>query len=361
MVCGYCANIEFIFPTAYSGALYLQVDLSFVMPYTQAITCQVNSVVYVCLRVAPNLVQIASTAALAAGATNTLMACGLNPTTKDIIDELITFKLFTTSGQSVAVGSHDHRVSTLLLSDLINYPSTLQQWSYNSNSSWIYHVVYIGYYGKSVQLSTIGVSPYSQNILQNYSSVGAVSYLNSSTLVEMGSTYHILDLAASSYSHAAWVDYLSFTTSAIAYAAAPDLPIYVSDAQCVIELEYASYTIYTGGITLPIWLDFSECRPAAAHVLSYSINSPYLAIDTALTTTILNASHYKAYIVVRQIPSFTFSGAFTLQTTLSGPYNASFSTIPAVTIQVSASTILQIPQSQLPTINQVHLTSYIVE
>jgi hypothetical protein len=109
------------------------------------------------------------------------------------------------------------------------------------------------------------------------------------------------------------------------------------------------------GITIPILLDFSECRPIVAHYLNYSINSPYLAIDSSLSNTLVNATHFKIYVVVRQMPSYSFTGTYILQSVLTGPFNTSFATIPQVNIQVSASTILQIPSSQLPVINNVYL------
>ena len=111
--------------------------------------------------------------------------------------------------------------------------------------------------------------------------------------------------------------------------------------------------VYMSGITIPILFDFSECRPIVDHYLNYSINSPYLVIDTSLSNSLANATHYKIYVVVRQMPSYSFNGTFVLQSILTGPYNASFAAIPQVSIQVSSSTILQIPSSQLPVVNNV--------
>ena len=241
------------------------------------------------------------------------------------------------------MGSHDHRVATVQLANLSNYPSRLQQWCYGWNVSWIYHVIYIGYYGKPVELSTIGLSGYSQNVLQNYSSTNNLTYSNSSTDINMGSTSLSLDLAANTYASAALVDYLVFNTTSNIYYAAPRLPIYVSDAKCAVNSQYPAYTLYTSGITIPILLDFSACRPISTHILNYTLNSPYLSIDSSLSSSLLTATQYKVYVVVRQIPSFSFAGSFSLQTTLSVPFDASFSAIAAVTIQVSASSILQIP------------------
>ena len=83
---GYCATLEFTLPVAYSATLYLAVDLSFLMDYTTTLVCQINSINYPCHRLAPNLVQILSTAALSPPTLNTLTVCQLSANTKDLID-----------------------------------------------------------------------------------------------------------------------------------------------------------------------------------------------------------------------------------------------------------------------------------
>ena len=87
MVSGYCAIIQFAMPVAYSGVLYVTVDLAFLMLHTQTLQCQINSITFPCLRVAPNLIQIASTPALLVASTNTLSICGLTANSRDLIDE----------------------------------------------------------------------------------------------------------------------------------------------------------------------------------------------------------------------------------------------------------------------------------
>ena len=52
----------------------------------------------------------------------------------------------------------------------------------------------------------------------------------------MGSSGVWVDFAATNYTSATIIDYLLFTTSSVKYAAAPTLPIYISDAQCSIKL-----------------------------------------------------------------------------------------------------------------------------
>jgi len=240
------------------------------------------------------------------------------------------------------MGSHDHRVSSLLLNQIPNYPN-YQEWSYSLNTSWSTHVIYVGYYASSLQLSTIPPTPYTQKIGQNYSSLNSRSYLNSSLEIEMGESALGWEVAASDYSYMNLADSLQYTTSSSVYAGAPVLAIYVSGAKCQIGVEYSSYQIYPSGITIPILLDFSSCRPVSTHYLNYTINTPYLAIDTTLSNSIVNSTYYQPYVIIRQIPSYSFSGSFTLQTTLTGPFAASFNPIPSATIQVSPSSLLQIP------------------
>jgi hypothetical protein len=63
-----------------------------------------------------------------------------------------------------------------------------------------------------------------------------IGYSNSSTAVEMGSSGVWVDFAANNYSSATFIDYLQFTTTSNIYSAAPNLPLYTSDAQCSIKL-----------------------------------------------------------------------------------------------------------------------------
>jgi hypothetical protein len=98
-------------PVAYSGFLYVVVDLSFFMLATQTLQCRINSITYQCLRLTPNLIRI--TTILSATTTNTLSVCQLTANSKDLIDSWLTFSLFTTVGEFISLGSHDHRVTTL--------------------------------------------------------------------------------------------------------------------------------------------------------------------------------------------------------------------------------------------------------
>lgn len=109
----YCAEIGFAFPAAYSSSFFVTVDDSFLLAYTQILNCTLNGLIFPCNRVSPNLVQILSTSALSAAVINTLSICGLTPNSKDMVDSLLNFKIFTTSGQYVGIGSHDHRVMIL--------------------------------------------------------------------------------------------------------------------------------------------------------------------------------------------------------------------------------------------------------
>ena len=57
----------------------------------------------------------------------------------------------------------------------------------------------------------------------------------------MGENQLIWSIAATSYSHMNLATNLQFSTSSLLYPAAPDLPVYVSDAKCAIAAEYSSY------------------------------------------------------------------------------------------------------------------------
>ena len=115
---------------AYSSSFYVVLDDSFLLAFNLIISCQLNGVSYLCSRAAPNLLQVASTSALLAAATNTLSICGLVPNSKDFLDSLLKFKIFTNSGQLVSIGSHDHKVTSVDLSSIVPFPNNLQEWSY---------------------------------------------------------------------------------------------------------------------------------------------------------------------------------------------------------------------------------------
>lgn len=120
-----------------------------------------------------------------------------------------------------------------------------------------------------------------------------------------------------------------------------------------MSYEYPVYELYPGGITIPMKLDFSRCRPITDHYLTYSISSPKLSVDISLTNTIINATRGTVYLIVRQLPmDATVMGLFTLKTTIQGSYNSSFAAIPDVLVKVNSGT-LNTPQSQMPLINEV--------
>jgi hypothetical protein len=166
----------------------------------------------------------------------------------------------------------------------------------------------------------------------------------------------MLDLAASGFNGGSMIDYLLVTHPSLSYQQPPPLPLFISSDKCVITPEYSLYETYPGGITLPIILDFSSCRPAATHYFAYSISSTELAVDTSLSNFKINSTNPQAYIFVRQMPTnMLLSGSFVLQIQFSGPFSSSFIVSPTINLRVNSGSILQIPQSLPPVINYVSL------
>ena len=150
------------------------------------------------------------------------------------------------------------------------------------------------------------------------------------------------------------IDYLMVSHLSTSYEQPPPLPLFISSDKCVITPEYPLYETYPGGITLPIILDFSDCRPAITHNLAYTLSSTELAVDSSLSNFKVNSTYPQVYILVRQMPTnMLLSGSFTLQIQFTGPYNSSFIVSPIVNLRVNAGSIIQIPQSLPPLINQV--------
>ena len=89
----------------------------------------------------------------------------------------------------------------------------------------------------------------------------------------MGTYSCLLDIAYNAWNAANMIDYLMVTHNSNVYEQPPPLPLFISSDECVISPQYTLFETYPGGITLPIILDFSNCRPAATHFFTYSINS----------------------------------------------------------------------------------------
>lgn len=173
----------------------------------------------------------------------------------------------------------------------------------------------------------------------------------------MGTSACMLDLAASGLSGGSVIDYLLVTHSSTSYEQPPPLPLFISTDKCVITPEYSLYETYPGGITLPIVLDFRNCRPALTHNLAYTINSAELAVDSSLSNFKVNSTNSQVFILVRQMPTnMLLSGSFTLQIQFTGPYSSSFIVSPTINLKVNAGSILQIPQSLPPVIEYVSLS-----
>jgi hypothetical protein len=86
-----------------------------------------------------------------------------------------------------------------------------------------------------------------------------------------------------------------------------------------------SYDINNQGMTLPIMLDFTNCKPAKPLTLKYTLTNPTLYIDQSLTNFEVDVSNYKAFAIVRQITNGSFiSTSLSLGVTLLGIYASSY-------------------------------------
>ena len=56
-------------------------------------------------------------------------------------------------------------------------------------------------------------------------------------------------------------DFLQFSQNSSAYESIDDLGVYVTDEKCQLTTEFTEYNIFSGGITIPIIIDISKCRP----------------------------------------------------------------------------------------------------
>lgn len=176
-------------------------------------------------------------------------------------------------------------------------------------------------------------------------------YTNITASVLLGTISSQMDIAYVGASSINAIDYLTVTHASLVYTQPLILPLFISDRKCIVSTEYSIYDTYPGGITLPILLDFSMCRPAADHFLAYSLNSAELMVDSGLTNQKVNATYPQSFIFIRQIPTNSLlNGQFTLTIQFSGPYSTSFLVTSSVLIKINPGTILQIPQSVPPSI-----------
>lgn len=193
----------------------------------------------------------------------------------------------------------------------------------------------------------------------NFLSQNSLSYINSSGSINLGSKQWTVDISAINYADSNKIDYLVYSHLSATYAPLPYLNLFISSEKCKLNAEYLLYSTYPSGITIPILFDFSDCRPASTHTLSYSVNTPDLIVDTSFSNFQVNSTYPKVYVVIRQSPTNNLlTGLFSLTATLSGPYSSSYFTLPSISIKVNSGTILQVPQSLQPTINQVSLLRF---
>ena len=118
---------------------------------------------------------------------------------------------------------------------------------------------------------------------------------------ELG-TYHqsLYTGINSSTSASASLLHISFTANSTVYKYIPALPVCPSTQKCQISAQYQSYQIFRGGITIPIALNFTLCKPISPLAITAVLNSTALEVDTTLSTSEVSLqSGDMAYLVLR--------------------------------------------------------------
>lgn len=100
----------------------------------------------------------------------------------------------------------------------------------------------------------------------------------------------------------------------------------------------------SGGVTIPIAINVSQCKPMQSMNVSTAVNSPYISADTSLSTKIIDMSSDVIYIVLNhQLVSGTVGLSYQLQVFLNSAntvVNNAYLSIPNITIKVMDSALL---------------------
>ena len=72
MLSNYCLQLTLLFPTTFTGTFYVLLGDSQIIARPQILTCTVDGSAQTCTRVAPNLIEVASTISIAAGIASVL-------------------------------------------------------------------------------------------------------------------------------------------------------------------------------------------------------------------------------------------------------------------------------------------------
>lgn len=107
MLSNYCLQLTLIFPITFTGTFYVILDDSLMIAYPQILTCSIDGSTQICTRVAANLIAVTSALSMVVNVASVLQICELKLAYGDVIDpSYLRFKVFTTNGINVAIGSH---------------------------------------------------------------------------------------------------------------------------------------------------------------------------------------------------------------------------------------------------------------
>lgn len=136
------------------------------------------------------------------------------------------------------------------------------------------------------------------------------------------------------------------------------LPVFVSATKCQLKAEFPEYNIVSGGVTIPIAINVSQCKPMQSMTVTTAVNSPYIAADTSLSTKTIDMASDVMYIVLSHHSiSGTVGQSFQLQVSLTSAnsiVNNAYMPIPNITIKVvDSSLLIGNPEAKQPIVNTI--------
>jgi hypothetical protein len=148
-------------PLAYSSSFFVRIDELFRLPPSISLTCAINTTANVaCRRVRPNLLFVGNSVAHAVNCTTMLTVSTLVYFDGELYDtEEVHFSMFingsvpNTPNSLILYGSHEHMKNPISIYAL-TIPEALI-WRIPNNPYFsVVHVVYVGYFGPPVVLTT---------------------------------------------------------------------------------------------------------------------------------------------------------------------------------------------------------------
>lgn len=114
--------------------------------------------------------------------------------------------------------------------------------------------IYVGYYGPHIELIV-----YDSSKFVNEFTLASATYNSSGFKCEMGFAKCYLPLIADSFNSV--IRKYQFLHTNAYYMQPMLLQVEVSNEKCQIVTEFSNYKIFQNGLTLPIILNFTHCRP----------------------------------------------------------------------------------------------------